>query len=70
MIVKQLTPTNIAHSPSHEEVKCVFCKRKFWRYTKNRGGRRITPLRPSNCITCSSRCSKEYTYRNSKKNGR
>ena len=44
-----------------EQKKCVVCKKIFLIPTKNKKRYTRSDLRPRNSITCSKRCSHNYT---------
>ena len=47
---------------------CIFCNEPFFRARKIHKGKYLPKgVRGVNCVTCSSKCSREYNrYRNSK----
>jgi hypothetical protein len=50
---------------------CINCGKEFESFDKaKKGGRRGYGKRPSNCITCSKKCSRVYQWGLKKKNGR
>lgn len=50
---------------NHEETTCLNCGKKFIRAKKKHKGGHGLPVgvRPCNTLTCSSKCSKEWTYK-------
>lgn len=49
---------------------CVCCGKESERYEHKQSGKRIRALRPSHSITCSPKCSKEWTRRNNNNKNR
>jgi hypothetical protein len=67
--------SRLTKTVGHFEVKrCKNCKKRFKAYVKNKGGRshKLSNeyLRPSNAVTCSSKCAKEYARRNDQGKGK